>query len=211
MTKKQRSYPYGKRKLIKKEASSSTKPPTWVWIVTGGVLATLLVLGLFYLGNYSTTSAQADIDGLQLLPDPGRGHINGEITYGQSVPAGGPHNPVWQNCGIYDEPVREENVVHSMEHGAVWLAYQPDLPAEQIELLRDSVRQARRFLQQPFIVLSPQPELDVPIVATAWRVQLELDDAADERLTQFLGQYQIGPFTPERGATCDGGIGEPLS
>jgi len=54
------------------------------------------------------------------------------------------------------------------------------------------------------------PNLDSPIVATAWRVQLNLDDAADERLVQFVNKYQKGPFTPEPGANCVGGIGEPI-
>ena len=34
-------------------------------------------------------------------------------------PAGGPHDPAWLDCGVYDEPVRDENAVHDLEHGTV--------------------------------------------------------------------------------------------
>jgi len=42
-------------------------------------------------------------------------------------------------------------------------------------------------------------------------VQLSVEDASDERIADFAGAYQRGPFTPEPGATCGQGIGEPLS
>jgi hypothetical protein len=53
---------------------------------------------------------------------PAGQHTEGEVDYEQSPPAGGEHNPVWQNCGYYAEPVRDENAVRSLEHGAVWLS-----------------------------------------------------------------------------------------
>ena len=68
----------------------------------------------------------------------------------------------------------------------------------------------RRKQGEPLVILAPESELDAPIVATAWRMQLNLEDASDERLVQFLRRYQRGPFTPEPGASCTGGVGEPL-
>jgi hypothetical protein len=184
--------------------------PTWVWFVIGGILAVLLVLGLFYLGNQGPTAGNG-IEGVEILPDPGQGHIEGDISYAVGEPAGGPHNPTWLNCGIYAEPVRVENVVHSLEHGAVWIAYRPNLSEDQVEMLREIVRQERRNRREPLIVLAPKADLEDPIVLTAWRVQLRLDDAADERVGEFLDRFQRGPFTPEPGAPCTEGAGEPLS
>jgi hypothetical protein len=117
-------------------------------------------------------------------------------------PAGGAHNPEWLNCGIFEEPVRPENVIHSMEHGAVWIAYQPELPQGQVDVLRQLVRQEQSRRGEPLIVLAPLPELETPIVATAWRAQLKLENAADERLQAFVDRFQRGPFTPEPGANC---------
>jgi hypothetical protein len=171
----------------------------------------LLVIGLFYLGNQGPAIAN-NIEGAIVFPDPGRGHQEGDIAYTTDVPVGGIHNLEWQNCGIYNQPVRTENAIHSIEHGAVWIAYRPDLPADQVDILHNLVRQEQAGQQQRWILLAPKPDLKDPIVATAWRVQLRLDDASDERLLQFVKKYQQGSFTPEPGATCTfGGIGEPLS
>ena len=45
---------------------------------------------------------------------------------------------------------------------------------------------------------------------TGWGVQLELDSLDDDRFDAFIEQYRVGPNTPERGASCTGGIGEPI-
>lgn len=199
------------KRRTSRPAPATKKIPMWMWLAGGGALALLLIAGLFYLGTNGQAIANSSIEGLVILPEQGRGHEDGDLHTDDEVPAGGTHNSQWQACGIYDQPVRQENVVHSMEHGAVWLAYQPDLPAGQVETLRQLVRSERSRMNEPLIVLAPKPGLSVPIVATAWRVQLELDNAADERLPAFLAKYQRGPFTPERGANCVTGLGEPIS
>jgi hypothetical protein len=41
-------------------------------------------------------------------------HIKGSADYRQNPPVGGDHASIWQNCGFYSEPVRNETAVHSM-------------------------------------------------------------------------------------------------
>ena len=36
------------------------------------------------------------------------------------------------NCGIYDKPVPSERAVHNLEHGAIWITYQPSLPQSEM-------------------------------------------------------------------------------
>jgi hypothetical protein len=159
------------------------------------------------------SSAGDGIEGVLLFPDPGTEHQDGVIEYPQPVPPGGEHSAAWQNCGIYTEPVPIEPVIHALEHGAVWIAYQPDLPSDQVEILRAVVRQEQQNRGESLVLLAPMPEqspMEAPVVATAWRVQLQLDNASDERLAQFLDIYQNGPYAPEPGAPCTEGVGEPL-
>ncbi len=59
---------------------------------------------------------------------PGAQHLEEPVTYTENPPVGGVHNPVWQNCGYYAAPIPNETAVHSLEHGAIWITYQPDLP-----------------------------------------------------------------------------------
>jgi hypothetical protein len=125
-------------------------------------------------------------------------HTTDPVDYPQDPPAGGPHDPAWQKCAVYDAPLRNENAVHSMEHGAVWITHQPDLPTEEREAL------AALAEDQPYLLVSPYPDLEDPIVASAWGAQLRLDDAADPRLPQFIARYAGNG--PEPGATCDSGV-----
>ena len=134
---------------------------------------------------------------------PAGQHTEGEVDYEQSPPAGGEHNPVWQNCGYYAEPVRDENAVHSLEHGAVWITYSPDLSEDEVERLRDIAE------NETYVLVSPYEGLPSPVVASAWGKQLPLESAEDPDLERFIGAYRQGPQTPEPGAVCTGGIGRP--
>ncbi|WP_211253120.1 DUF3105 domain-containing protein, partial [Glycomyces tenuis] len=54
---------------------------------------------------------------------------NDTPTYEVTPPAGGNHLSQWQTCTgtVYAEPIADGNAVHSLEHGAVWLTYDPEL------------------------------------------------------------------------------------
>ena len=134
---------------------------------------------------------------------PANQHTQADVDYEQSPPVGGEHNAVWQNCGYYAEPVRDENAVHSLEHGAVWITYSPDLPQDEVERLRDIAQ------NQTYILVSPYEGLPSPVVASAWGKQLGLESAGDSDLERFIGAFRQGPQTPEPGAVCTGGIGQP--
>ena len=116
-----------------------------------------------------------------------------------------------QNCGIYNEPLDIDNIIRSLSHGAVWIAYNPTLPLPQVELLHNVVVQANARHGEPLVILAPESGLEPPIMATAWRVQLPLDDASDSRLADFIDQYQRGSYTPDPGPPCSGGVGQPVN
>lgn len=168
-------------------------------IILGAILVGVIGLGVLLFLNIR---GPAPIQGVVTFNRQDRGHDPNLVydlgEYG-APPAGGQHNPVWQDCAIYDEPVPIENVLHSLEHGAVWVTYRPDLPADQVEILEDLVR------GESYALLSPYPGLRSPIVLTAWQVQLDVESAADRRVERFVQRYQIGEFTPERGASCENG------
>jgi hypothetical protein len=131
-------------------------------------------------------------------------HTLGNVDYSQNPPVGGDHAPEWENCGYYNMPLRNENAVHSMEHGAVWITYRPDLPQDQVDRLK------RLGNGRTYVLVSPYPGLPAAVVASAWGRQLQLDSANDPRLEQFVQYFAQGPTTPEKGAPCTGGIGSPV-
>ncbi|MGQ0574378.1 MAG: DUF3105 domain-containing protein [Pseudonocardia sp.] len=126
---------------------------------------------------------------------------NQRVAYTQSPPFGGAHDLAWATCTgvVYPEPVRSENLVHSLEHGAVWIAYNPEqVTGDALALLSDKVE------GKPYLVMSPYPGLDMPISLQAWGHQLKLADAADPRVDQFIRAYQRNPYVaPEPQGTCN--------
>jgi hypothetical protein len=134
-------------------------------------------------------------------------HFDGEIPYEVRPPAGGMHAPVWANCGFHDTPVPDENAVHALEHGAVWIAYSPDLDATGVEAIHLLVRANPKVLAAPYDDLEPGEA----VVATAWARQLRLTSADDPRLAQFVERYQDSENAPEAGAGCTGTpVGQPI-
>ena len=147
------------------------------------------------------------IEGVQTYPDQSVFHNHVKevpAASGDLPPTAGEHFARWQNCGIYDQPVDLGYALHSMEHGAAWLTYAPDLSADQVAELQTFAR------GQGFVLMSPYPTQTKPVVLTAWTVQLVIDSLPDERIEKFIAYYQNGPQNPEPGAPCSGAIGEPL-
>lgn len=173
----------------------------WTLAIVLGAMVLITILRLWPL-----YAASRGIAGVETFSGLARDHLSGAITYSQSPPVGGVHSPTWQNCGTYDQPIANENAVHSLEHGAVWITYRPDLSPTDVQQLQSLVR------GRAYALLSPYPDLPTPVVATGWGVQLRIDSVSDVRLEKFLGRYMQGAQTPEPGALCSGGgIGIPVS
>jgi len=147
------------------------------------------------------------IEGVQTFPDKSEYHVHVDSLpdpEGTIPPPFGAHLNAWQNCGIYDEPVELGNALHSMEHGAVWLTYSPDLNASQVADLQNIAR------GHDFVLMSPYPPQTDPVVLTAWSVQLVIDSLPDDRIAKFIDYYELGPQNPEPGAPCSGAFGYPI-
>lgn len=169
------------------------------------VVVAVLVLGTavtvpFVMGDATreeATAGPASLADVQVYDDLEVAHTRRDVDYPQRPPVGGPHDPVWLDCGVYDEPVRDENAVHDLEHGAVWITYDPDAGVD-VDLLTDALPQNG--------LLSPYPGLGAPVVVTVWGRQLALDGADDPRLRLFVATFGGGETAPEPFASCAGGV-----
>lgn len=179
----------------------------WGAALGGGALVLLAVLGYAVTNAGSSApsplrDADKAVAGVSVASTAlGRNHQGGPLSYDRSPSWGGDHNPVWQTCtgAVYPEPIPQENATHSLEHGAVWVTYRPDLPSDQVAELRQLVD------GQPYRLLSPYPGLPTPVSVQAWGRQLTTTSTSDPRITAFLDTYTQGPQTPEQGATCSSG------
>jgi hypothetical protein len=163
-------------------------------VVGLGAIALAATAGICVVRDRALTGAVATAS------YPAGQHTTSIVKYVETPPVGGLHNPVWQSCGIYTAPIHNEHGVHSLEHGAVWITYRPDLPADQ-------VRRLTEVAADDYMLLSPYPGLPAPIVASTWNHQIRLERADDSQLPQFISRYKNNPSTtPEFGAVCYGGV-----
>ena len=168
------------------------------------VTVVLLTAGVIQRAGESPDDAES-LTGVESFEVSSREHVQDPVTYPQLPPVGGPHAPAWQNCGFYQEAVSSETAVHSLEHGAVWITYDPALPAADIAALRELSN------EQSFVLTTPFEGLEAPLVASAWGLQLALTGPDDPQLGLFLQKYRSGPQTPEPGAPCTSGVGMPAA
>ncbi|HEV2528452.1 MAG TPA: DUF3105 domain-containing protein [Thermomicrobiales bacterium] len=174
--------------------------------IGGTVVVVLLIVGLLGRNWWMGREGAAALEQVTMYEYTAAQHQNGELTYTEQPPVGGPHNAAWQTCGYYAAPVPNWHAVHSLEHGAVWITYNPDLPQDQIDELRE------RAEEQSYILVSPYPGLSSPVVASFWNHQLALDSADDPGLDAFIEEYRLNTeLTPEPGASCTGGNTGTLS
>ncbi len=132
-------------------------------------------------------------------------HVLCPGAFETSPPMSGDHFPAWQNCGFYDRAVRDETATHSLEHGAVWIAYDPDLETAMVDEIRALTQTDDHFLAAPY------PGLKNPIVLSAWQRQVAVDTISDPAVASFVADQlgRVSKTAPEAGVSCEGGVGEP--
>ena len=197
------------------------KPPVMTqrqvpWPAIGAiavVVVLIAVIGYFLFARNSEVGAfrfsdtnrdpSLQIAGVVTVPYAAQNHVlpTQRVAYDRTPPFGGPHDGYWAACTgtVYETAVRNENMVHSLEHGAVWITYDPArISGPALETLQDKVR------GNDYTMISPYPGLDAPIALQSWGHQLKLDDANDARVDQFVSSLRQNPYLyPEVGASCD--------
>ncbi|MFE3292521.1 DUF3105 domain-containing protein [Rhodococcus sp. NPDC059234] len=189
------------------------------WLTIGAVIAVLALLGLLAVNlvpKYQDKAAadkfapsadnpdpSTSIDGVVKKDYPAALHVSAtqRVAYDQSPPYGGPHDATWATCTgiVYPNAIRTENAVHSLEHGAVWIAYNPDkVSGGDLDTLKSKVD------GKSYMLMSPYPGLDSPISLQSWGHQLKLDGADDPRINEFVAALRLNNFGayPEKGASC---------
>ncbi|KPC71734.1 DUF3105 domain-containing protein [Streptomyces sp. NPDC006349] len=178
-------------------------------------VSTVIVAGLIGWGAYAINSAdEKDEQQAAAAKKPvsgektwdsrklGRNHVQSSVDYPMNPPVGGDHNQAWMTCDgtVYTKPIANENAVHSLEHGAVWITYNGKAADADIKTLGD------RVSKTPYTLMSPAENQSGTLMLSAWGRQLTVDKASDPRVEQFLSKYVQGAQTPEPGAACTGGL-----
>ena len=127
-------------------------------------------------------------------------HISvGETSHYGTVPAtSGPHWPAIAQCGIYDEELPDELVVHNLEHGHVVISYNLPDPEDVRELQALVIRLPMLTDFKSWGILRPYSKLEPGTVAlTAWGVMDLFQGVAADRIRRFYDAYHGNRFSAE--------------
>jgi hypothetical protein len=195
-----------------------TRPPTQVvaqqrpWgLIAAAIAVVLFAAAVITYAVIQVNEEEAgrvdsldDIEGVETFDYTGGDHVTATVPYEQSPPVGGPHDGNWADCtgSVYDVDIRHENAVHSLEHGAVWITYNPD------ELSDDDVARLADLVEgESGRMLSPYVGLDAAVSLQSWNHQLKVDSADDERIEQYADfmtfNSEVEGAYPEVGASCE--------
>lgn len=166
------------------------------FLTVGAVVVALVVVAAIFVFNRggddsSQTSTQVSADGLmgsavaatdvktdrQHISDP----LQLQIPKGEP-PTRGPHFAVPQNTGVYTQPVPDGNAIHALEHGIVWISYNPSkVDAATIKNLGDLGKQ-----YAVDVIVSPRPDNERAIDIVSWGQILVLDKFDKDTLEKFI-------------------------
>ena len=157
-------------------------------VIIGVVIITIITLGGgIWLLSIQGAKEQAKLSKPfigEAIASQGANHVpeSTKEEYNTNPPTSGPHYVNSQPAGIYDKPVPDGNLIHSMEHGAVILWYKSDISAS------DSAKLKSVFTNVPVCkkIMVPRDSLDVPLALTSWGRLLKLQTIDENQIKTFM-------------------------
>ncbi|MFC7248986.1 DUF3105 domain-containing protein [Halomicroarcula sp. GCM10025324] len=187
-----------------------------VVLVAVGVVVALGAALAVYLTVSSDGPAVSGIEGQSLdergdsdlltdvesFPNQGNEHVQRgtDVQYAQMPPLSGPHYTGTVDAGFYAEEQALGDLVHTLEHGAVIVYYDPAaLTNESEESLETFASIHTGTWRSVVVVPNPTDDPEADYVLTAWRHRLYVDQYDAETVHAFLSEYLgRGPENPVR-------------
>jgi len=153
-------------------------------IIILSVVLVILVIGAgILLFKYGNTSSKDIPQQGEAFPLQSATHI--EIgaphdPYNSNPPTSGPHYGQDAEWGVYQEALPDEQLIHSLEHGGIWISYK-DVDA----LTKDQLETIGRQYPGSVIVM-PRSKNDAKISLASWGRLEKLDSFDRDRIVNFI-------------------------
>jgi hypothetical protein len=169
------------------------------------LVALAVVLGVVFLaggddGDVAATMEAAGCEFQAVPAQPGDHTAEQDATddpkWNTDPPTSGPHYPVPAVYGEYDSPLQIAQVVHNLEHGAIFILYGDDVPEAMVAQLREF------YDEDPNgVLLAPYPKLGDEIALGAWTVpdDFQEGDAGGTAYLATCPSFDEGAFGTFRG------------
>lgn len=155
-----------------------------------------IVWFLFIRGSIPSAIAGYELEKFDTFTSESRAntlHSTDPITYNEAPPVSGQHSPNPADCGVYGEPIPNENMVHSLEHGAVGVLFAPDAPADEIKEIEAIVQD-----YDSHTFSAPYEGLETPYTVVAWANLMRLDSLDEPAIREFIEVFREGGDAPEQ-------------
>lgn len=181
-----------------------------------GLTVAIVVYLLFFAGSGGSGAADdgaatgdlpesgdpALLEDVEQYPSEGTAHVSEgtDVNYETTPPTSGPHYSSTAAAGFYEETPQLGRIVHSLEHGAVVIYYDPAaLDADAREHLQALANEYTGTWSSVIVAPHPADDPDSAYVLTAWRHKLEMDEYDRDVVRAFLAEYLgRGPENPVR-------------
>lgn len=174
------------KKAIREAESSKVRHKRIFKKISYWIFGLLIVGGsLWLIVRYTGPEGQ---DYSQAYPLLGRNHVadGSSIVYNSNPPTSGDHYAVPAPARFYDKELPDEQLVHNLEHGHIWIAYKPGLSEEIVNIIKD--------LSGGFIIATPRSASDTDIALVAWgrldKFNLEAGGVDSQRINDFISRYK---------------------
>lgn len=117
------------------------------------------------------------------IPNLGQEHIAigaSHKAYNSNPPTSGPHYAQPADWGVYQEPLPDEELVHNLEHGGIWISYK-DIDADTKSKL-EAIGKAN----PGSVVVTPRPANDSKIALASWTRLMKLDSSDETKILDFI-------------------------
>jgi hypothetical protein len=156
-----------------------------LWTIGIIVAAVVFVGVLVFANNLNAQPSDEPLMGEEIIAPGPPDHVSNEaqwlITPGRP-PVNGPHSPTPQAPGVYDAPIPDGSAIHSLEHGIIWITYNPQKVDQQaISELKDFQADHNRD-----VIVSPRPANNAAIAAGSWDRLLQQESLDREELERFF-------------------------
>lgn len=192
LTKKERKE-YTKQLRVKQESSGSMKGN----FTKLAIFATVVIVigGLIFI---FTRPVKEKLQVGETIAEQGASHIDqgsDHPLYNSNPPTSGPHWSSPAECKIYTKEIPDESVLHSLEHGAVWVSYKDKDNKKLAQKLTDLINS-----ESGKLVLSPRSKNDSVIAVASWGRLMKLEEFDGGKISEFIDANKNQ--SPEPFASC---------